>query len=177
MLSLHDRVWKEFPISEIFAISPGKRLTKSDMQPGSKPFIGATDSNNGITAFVSNTNASEDAEVLGVNYNGSVVENFYHPYTCIFSDDVKRFRLKGIHGNKYIYLFMKTAILQQKRKYAYGYKFNEQRMRKQMLLLPADDAGKPDYFFMEKYVKEREQKIIQEYIAYIHNTSKKPGGV
>lgn len=171
MLTLHDREWREFPISDIFAISPGKRLTKSDMQPGTKPFIGATDSNNGITAFVSNTNASEDTDVLGVNYNGSVVENFYHPYTCIFSDDVKRFRLKDVEGNKYLYLFMKTAILQQKRKYAYGYKFNEQRMQKQMLLLPADDAGKPDYMFMEEYIKEREQQIIQKYIDHICNTS------
>ena len=176
MLSLHDREWKEFPISEIFVIAPGKRLTKSDMQPGSKPFIGATDSNNGITAFVSNTNASEDSDVLGVNYNGSVVENFYHPYTCIFSDDVKRFRLKDVKGNKYLYLFMKTAILQQKRKYAYGYKFNEQRMQKQMLLLPADDTGKPDYAFMEEYIKEREQQIIQKYIAHIRNTLVTIGG-
>lgn len=176
MLSLHDREWQEFPISEIFIISPGKRLTKSDMQPGSKPFIGATDSNNGITAFVSNTNASEDTDVLGVNYNGSVVENFYHPYTCVFSDDVKRFRLKEVQGNKYIYLFMKTAILQQKRKYAYGYKFNEQRMQKQMLLLPANDAGKPDYAFMEEYIKEREQQIVQKYIAHIRNTSVIIGG-
>ena len=64
------------------------------MQSGTKPFIGASDSNNGVTAFVGNTNASEDRNVLGVNYNGSVVENFYHPYTCIFSDDVKRFVLR-----------------------------------------------------------------------------------
>ena len=55
MLNLHDRAWKEFYIKDIFSISPGKRLTKSDMIIGNKPFIGATDSNNGVTAFVSNT--------------------------------------------------------------------------------------------------------------------------
>ncbi len=54
------------------------------MKKGNKPFIGATDSNNGITAFVSNTNTSEDSNILGVNYNGSVVDNFYHPYKAIF---------------------------------------------------------------------------------------------
>ena len=111
MLDLHDREWKEFRICDIFIIKAGKRLTKSDMTSGNKPFIGATDNNNGITEFVSNTNVSEDCNVLGVNYNGSVVENFYHPYTCIFSDDVKRFQTKQVQGNKYIYLFMKTVIL------------------------------------------------------------------
>ena len=94
MLNLHDRAWKEFYIKDIFSISPGKRLTRSNMIVGNKPFIGATDSNNGVTAFVSNTNISEDSNILGVNYNGIVVESFYHPYLCLFSDDVKRFKLK-----------------------------------------------------------------------------------
>lgn len=169
MLDLHDREWKEFRICDIFIIKAGKRLTKSDMTSGNKPFIGATDNNNGITEFVSNTNVSEDCNVLGVNYNGSVVENFYHPYTCIFSDDVKRFQTKQVQGNKYIYLFMKTVILQQKCKYAYGYKFNEKRMQKQSLLLPVDESGNPDYAFMEQYIKEREQQIVQNYIDYIGN--------
>lgn len=177
MLDLHDREWKEFRICDIFIIKAGKRLTKSDMARGNKPFIGATDNNNGITEFVSNTNVSEDCNVLGVNYNGSVVENFYHPYTCIFSDDVKRFQTKQVQGNKYIYLFMKTVILQQKCKYAYGYKFNEKRMQKQSLLLPVDESGNPDYAFMEQYIKEREQQIIQNYIDYIGNNIQIGGGI
>lgn len=177
MLDLHDREWKEFRICDIFIIKAGKRLTKSDMTSGNKPFIGATDNNNGITEFVSNTNVSEDCNVLGVNYNGSVVENFYHPYTCIFSDDVKRFQTKQVQGNKYIYLFMKTVILQQKCKYAYGYKFNEKRMQKQSLLLPVDESGNPDYAFMEQYIKEREQQIVQNYINYIGNNIQTGGGI
>lgn len=76
--------WKEFFLSDICNINSGVRLTKSNMQDGNIPFIGATDSNNDITNFVSNTNVSHDKNVLGVNYNGSVVENFYHPYSCVF---------------------------------------------------------------------------------------------
>lgn len=176
MLDLKDRDWKEFFIRDIFIISPGKRLTKSDMISGNKPFIGASDSNNGVTAFISNTNISEDSNVLGVNYNGSVVENFYHPYTCLFSDDVKRFKLKEINANKYHYLFLKTVILQQKKKYAYGYKFNEQRMQKQMIILPVNGSGKPDYDFMQLYIKERERQIIQNYTIYIGDIIQNRGG-
>lgn len=161
---LNKKSWAEFELTEIFDISPGKRLTKSDMRPGNKPFIGATDSNNGVTAFTSSTNASEDCNVLGVNYNGSVVENFFHPYTCVFSDDVKRFRTKQVAGNKYIYLFLKTVILQQKAKYTYGYKFNEQRMRKQMILLPITDEGKPDYDYMEQYAKTMFERLKLQYL-------------
>lgn len=170
--SLHEKVctdkeWQDFSISKVFEIKAGKRLTKANMKAGNIPFIGATDSNNGITNFVSNENASTDKGVLGVNYNGSVVETFYHPYKCTFSDDVKRFLTKEVKGNKYIYLFLKNAILKQKCKYMYGYKFNENRMTKQRIMLPVNSKGEPDYKFMEDYMKYLEQKKLLEYLDYI----------
>lgn len=162
-----DKEWQDFTISKIFEIKAGKRLTKANMKQGNIPFIGATDSNNGITNFVSNENASTDYKVLGVNYNGSVVETFYHPYKCTFSDDVKRFSTKEVVGNKYIYLFLKNAILKQKCKYMYGYKFNENRMLKQRIMLPVNSKGEPDYKFMGDYMKYLEQKKLLEYLEYI----------
>lgn len=134
------------------------------MISGDRPFIGASDSNNGITMWCSNTNGTLDSNVLGVNYNGSVVENFYHPYECIFSDDVKRFHLKETSEDKYVYLFLKTAIIQQKIKYRYAYKFNEKRMRRQMLVLPATNDDKPNYNYMRAFMKE---KIADKYLTYI----------
>lgn len=159
--------WKAFYINEIFSISAGKRLTKADMDSGRIPFIGATDSNNGITNWVATPNSSFDKNVLGVNYNGSVVENFYHPYGCIFSDDVKRLHLREHADNKYILLFFKTVILQQKVKYTYGYKFNGQRMKRQKILLPVNEKGDPDYEFMEQYGKQIMLQKYQQYLNYI----------
>lgn len=159
--------WKVFYINEIFSISAGKRLTKADMDNGRIPFIGAIDSNNGITNWVATPNSSFDKNVLGVNYNGSVVENFYHPYGCIFSDDVKRLHLKKHADNKYILLFFKTVILQQKVKYTYGYKFNGQRMKRQKILLPVNEKGDPDYEFMEQYGKQIMLQKYQQYLNYI----------
>ena len=157
--------WKAFFIEDIFGIQSGVRLTNSDKISGLRPFVGATDSNNGITSFVGNTNASLDKDVLGVNYNGSVIENFYHPYEAIFSDDVKRLHLKNVQGNKYIYLFIKNAILNQKVKYEYGYKFNGERMRRQKIMLPIDVNGNPDYAYMERFMMEKEASILNEYIS------------
>lgn len=110
---------------------------------------------------------------MGVNYNGSIGETFYHTYDALFSDDVKRFSIKGKQGNKYIYLFLKEIILKQKGKYEYGYKFNEKRMLRQMILLPVISEGKPDYAFMEEYMRELECKKIAEYQAFMAKT----GGV
>ena len=166
MATMNDSMsvkWRTFPLESIFDISPGVRLTKADMKPGNTPFIGASDSNNGITAFVSNRNESLDQNVLGVNYNGSVGESFYHPYKAVFSDDVKRLRLKNHSGNRHVYLFLKVAILQQKAKYEYGYKFNEEHMRRQLLFLPAKADGQPDYAYMEMVMLRKESKQLARY--------------
>ncbi len=162
--SLKNKEWKEFFIEDIFLIKAGKRLTKADMIKGVLPFIGASDSNNGITNFVLNKNSSLDSNVLGVNYNGSVVENFYHPYKAIFSDDVKRLSLKEVEGNEFLYLFIKTMILKQKSKFQYAYKFNEARMLRQKLLFPIDKNGKIDYDYMENYIKKIEYQKLTKYL-------------
>ena len=59
---------------------------------------------------------------------------------------------------------MKTVILQQKCKYAYGYKFNEKRMQKQSLLLPVDESGNPDYTYMEQYVRQQIATLKLQYL-------------
>lgn len=165
--SIVDIDWDEFWLEDVVDIFSGVRLTKADQIEGDTPFIGASDSNNGITGFVSNTNNSLDSNVLGVNYNGSVVENFYHPYEALFSDDVKRIHWKNEnHQNKYTYLFLKQMILQQKIKYAYGYKFNAQRMQRQKVLLPVDSEGEINFEFMESYMKRLEAEKIQRLLNH-----------
>lgn len=165
-ISLKEKKWKEFFIENLLNIRSGVRLTKVSQKKGYIPFIGSTDSNNGITNFIANTNSSIDNNVLGVNYNGSVVESFYHPYKAIFSDDVKRLSLKQIEGNKYIYLFLKAVILQQKVKYQYAYKFNGRRMARQKIILPINLEGEPDYVYMEHYMKYLEYKKLNSYLEF-----------
>lgn len=163
-LNLDNRRWKDFFLEDIFTIFSSIRLTKDDMVKGARPFIGASDSNNGVTAFVGNTNNSLDRNVLGVNYNGSVVENFYHPYEAIFSDDVKRLHLKDSKDDKYVFLFIKQSILMQKCKYEYGYKFNGERMKRQKIMLPVTSSSTPDYAFMSQYMQNVEVKQLKAYI-------------
>lgn len=135
------------------------------MSVGKRPFIGAADSNNGITKFVNDTNASLDKNVLGVNYDGNgMVISFYHPYEAIFSDSVKRVKFLEHSGNKYVYLFLKATILKQKSKYQYGYKFSGERMNRQKIILPSKADGRPDFDYMESYMRQREIELLNMYI-------------
>lgn len=164
-----DVEWKEFWMEDILDIKSGVRLTKADQIDGNIPFIGASDANNGVTEFVGNTNKSLDSNVLGVNYNGSVVENFYHSYECIFSDDVKRIKFKNVeYGDEFTYLFLKHMILSQKNKYQYGYKFNAKRMNRQKIMLPIDKNGKPHWEYMSQFMKKLEKENIEKTLNHIY---------
>lgn len=165
--SLNDKEWKDFVLEDLFSVGAGKRLTNADKIDGKRPFIGATDNKNGITGFVGNDNASRDQNVLGVNYNGAPCIAFYHPYECVFTDDVKRLHLLNYEDNKYVLLFFKTIVMQQRTKYSYGYKFNERRMLRQKLMLPVNDAGEPDYAYMEQYAKNMMLRKYKQYLAYL----------
>lgn len=161
--------WKDFWMEDILDISSGVRLTKADQVGGDMPFIGASDANNGVTEFVGNTNKSLDSNVLGVNYNGSVVENFYHSYECIFSDDVKRVKFKDKeYGDEFTYLFLKQMILSQKNKYQYGYKFNAKRMSRQKIMLPIDENDEPHWEYMSQFMKKLEKENIEKTLNHIY---------
>jgi hypothetical protein len=96
-----------------------------------------------------------------------MVIGFYHPYECIFSDDVKRFHLKHREDNQFVLLFMKACILMQKQKFGYLYKFNAERMAHISIMLPITKNDTPDYAFMELYGKLMFLRKYEQYLSAI----------
>lgn len=150
MPSLDVARWKPFEIQELFDIKKGKRLTKAKMTPGSTPFIGAIDKNNGITAFVGQPSIHE-GNTITVNYNGSVAEAFYQPNPFWCSDDVNvlypKFALTPA-----IALFITTIIRRERFRFNYGRKWHLERMEPSIIRLPAIMGGKPNWPLMERYM-------------------------
>lgn len=166
MEKLESKTWGEHFLSDIFNVDSGKRLETRNKIPGNRPFIGATDNNNGVTGFVGNDNASKDGNVLGVTYNGAPGIAFYHPYECLFTDDVKRLHFKNIDDDGDTYLFFPPIFAKQSVKFGYGYKFNGQRMLRQKLMLPTTPSGEPDYAYMSEYVQSQRTALLEKYKAH-----------
>jgi hypothetical protein len=143
--------WQLFVLGELFEVKKGKRLTKANMKPGQTPFIGSTDSNNGITARVEQC-PIHAGNTISLSYNGSVAEAFYQPFPFWATDDVNvlypRFDMTPA-----IALFLCTVIRQEKYRYNYGRKWHLERMRESVIKLPVTPTGDPDWPFMEHYIK------------------------
>ncbi|MEN8626385.1 restriction endonuclease subunit S [Psychrobacter proteolyticus] len=147
--------WKEFSYEELFDINKGLRLTKANMLSGDTPFIGSTDSNNGLTNFVGQEPIHK-GNVITVNYNGSVGESFYQEIPFWASDDVNvLYPIADMfpYFNSYIALFLIPLIKLDRYRFNYGRKWHTDRMKKSIIKVPVDNIGKPDLNFMESYIK------------------------
>lgn len=152
-IKLNTSSWGWFKYEDIFDIQKGTRLTKADMNSGNINFIGATESNNGITATISNTTHVFPGNLITVSYNGSIAEAFYQKDSFWASDDINVLSLKKHSLNKYIAAFLVAIIRLEKYRFSYGRKWDKEKMKKTTIKLPLTPDGKPDWDYMESYIK------------------------
>ena len=144
--------WKSFKLGDIFDIRKGQRLTKADMLPGSTPYVGASDTANGVTAKVGQK-AIHEGGTISVSYNGSVAEAFYQPEPYWATDDVNVLYPKVCKLTPATALFLCTIIRLEKYRFNYGRKWHLDRMRESIIKLPATKKGVPDWCYMARYIE------------------------
>jgi len=144
--------WKNFTLASLFDIRKGKRLTKTNMLPGAVPYVGASDTGNGITARIGQAPIHE-GDTISVSYNGSVAEAFYQHGPYWATDDVNVLYPKGFKLTPEIALFLCTLIRLEKYRFNYGRKWHLERMRESIIKLPVTAQGDPDWGFMARYIR------------------------
>lgn len=144
--------WKWFRYEELFDIKKGKRLTKADMIEGNIPYIGAIDSNNGVSAYIANDAHIHKGKTISVSYNGSIGYAYYQEKEFWATDDVNvlypRFKM-----NRYLALFLCSLIEKEQYRFNYGRKWDLNSMKASRIKLPVAPTGEPDWLFMEEYIK------------------------
>lgn len=152
--------WKAFYFTEVFTeIQRGKRLKKADHKDGQTPYVSSTSLNNGIDGFIGNDGSVRRFNnCLTLANSGSVGCAFYHQYTFVASDHVTKLKRDGL--DKYAYLFMIPIINRLSEKYSFNREINDERIKREKLLLPATDKGEIDFAFMSAFMKEVEHNIL-----------------
>ena len=144
--------WGKYRLDDLFVLSKGKRLTKTDMIDGNINYIGASAFNNGVTALIGNDNEINEPNTITVSYNGSVGQSFFQEDPYWASDDVNILTPKFVI-NRYIALFLTSVIRHVGQNYAFIDKWVLDAMKSTTVLLPSDKLGNPDWAFMENFIK------------------------
>lgn len=169
LIPLKDKEWKSFFIVDIFDnIQRGKRLKIADHVAGSVPYVSSSALNNGVDNFVSNDKGVRKfSDCLSLANSGSVGATFYEPFEFVASDHITH--LKNEEFNKYHYLFLATMTSRLSQKYNFNREINDKRISREIILLPLNDEGVPDYEYIEQYSKNLLYKKLQSYINFVTN--------
>jgi len=155
MMMINKNNWQEFRFDKIFTISRGTRLVKIDQINGDIAYISSSKKNNGIDNYILPPDyMAIYSNALTISNSGSVGYCFYHPYKFVSSDHCTIIEIKdtNIQLNNYIALFLKPMIEAMRSKYNFAREINNERLSKEIILLPANKAGSPDWQYMSNYI-------------------------
>ena len=162
---LEEKDWKPFYVKDIFTfIQRGKRLIKDNQKSGKVPYVSSSAMNNGVDNYISNDSRVRKFEkCLSLANSGSVGSCFYEPFEFVASDHVTH--LKNPERNKYQYLFEATLLNRLSEKYNFNREINDERISTEVIMLPLDKNGNPDYEYMETYIKKL---MLSKYTEYLN---------
>lgn len=157
VIQLNADNWKSFKIKDIFEhIEKCKCSNASELlEDGNDiPYIGAKKKDNGIMQFVkynSELVTRGNCIIFIGDGQGSVGYSLYQPFDFIGSTTLIAGYSKYL--NVYNALFLVTIFDLERYRYSFGRKYNKSIVSNAKVKLPTDLTGKPDWDFMEKYIK------------------------
>lgn len=165
-VKLEEKNWKVFKIKDLFtSIQRGKRLTKENQIEGKVPYVSSSAMNNGVDNYISNENkVRRFSNCLSLANSGSVGSCFYEPFDFVASDHITH--LKNEDRNKFSYLFQATMLNRLSEKYNFNREINDDRISTEVIILPTTPSDKPDYLYMENYIKEIMLRKYNEYLNF-----------
>lgn len=167
MQSLDEKSWNEFYLNDIF----GFKLAKGDNQPknmnqGRIPVVSAGETNNGVTAFVSNPDEGSvfQSGTVTVDMFGKA---FWHGYDyCAVSHG--RVNILDLNAPNNSSQFISTCIDEGTiSKYSYNQMCSQKRLTRQKVMLPVTDSGEPDYEYMAEYTRQKRETMLDKYRKYV----------
>ncbi|EKU50356.1 restriction endonuclease subunit S [Staphylococcus massiliensis] len=152
MMKLSDREWRAFKIKDFFYCYTGKYYSRNEYSNGKTPLITAKSQYNGISHWI-NIN-DEDYFENAITIGKVDATSFYQPFGFVCSSDVNVIKPKAVKLNKYLATFLCNQIMMQSSKFDYGNQIRLNDTKALNIMLPSIE-DKPDYDFMEQYIKEK----------------------
>jgi hypothetical protein len=170
MLNLQDRKWHEFQIQTIFIVSKPIARSKDEYLNGDTPFVASGSMNNGVVKFCKprRDEAIDRAGCITVSpVDGSA---FYQPIDFLGRGGAGSsiLMLRSNLMNNYNGRFIARMVSQTCSKYTYGHMGNIKSIERERIMLPINSCGKPDWQFMEEYIKERETALIKRLRSFLN---------
>lgn len=168
-LSLDNCIWKKFNITDFFEISGTKTTPLLDLELKREttdiyPYITTKSDDMGIDGYFNYY--TEEGNVITVDSatDGNI---HYQKNNFSASDHVEKLT-PLFEMNEYVAFFIVSSFkFSTKSKFHYGYKFSQERIKRQTLMLPIDNENNPDFEFMENYIKQKIKENRTNFLNFL----------
>lgn len=176
-LTLDSVEWGEFRIKDVFEVANSKPYHKDKLMLCNNgiEYVTRTSQNNGVEDIVSLESNYILNEANSISLGAENADFFYHVNKYLTGN--KMYCIKNQYINKFNGLFL-VNIFRNSIKgagFGYGKGLTGTRFKTRYILLPIDDNGKPNWKFMEDYIKQEMREQSQKVITYYENKLMKLG--
>lgn len=154
--NLNAQDWKKFKIGDLFTVD----LAKGDIQlgevdSGNIPLVSSGETNNGIIGYIAEYGDGKSELFLGNQITVDMFCNAFYQPNPFFAVSHGRVNILTPKFNmtEKIAFFITTLIKQEQYKYSYGRAVYSKCAENMEIRLPVNDRDKPDWQFMEDYIK------------------------
>lgn len=148
-----------YKIGDLFDIERGKVKGLQQKETGTVPVIAAARQNQGIAGFYNVESLFENKITISCNGAGCG-STFYHPYKFNINGDAIVLSEKieiSDSVKQFIACILDATFI---KKYSYEEKCSADKAKNEVIKLPTSIDGNPDWDYMEKYMKDIENKVI-----------------
>ena len=160
MNKINTSGWKPFKVIELFEVKNTHSILKSKIEEdsGKIPYVTASNENNGVYTYI---NYIEEFKEQGncIMIGGKTLTITYQKED-FYSNDSHNLALylkESEYRTENIQLFLITALKASiGHTYSWGNSISSKSIKKDIIMLPSDKDGNPDFSYMESYMKNRE---------------------
>ncbi len=163
-MAITEHIWMPFLLSSLFDFSKGNQNNMASTEDGQIPLVSAKKCDNGVKAFIRDNGKKLFAGhciTLNNDGDGGAGLAFYQP-TAMALDSHCTALVPKIVMSRYTMLFIAMCISKQRILFGHGRAINASRLRIFRLMLPTDEEGNPDYAYMDKCMRDKEQIMIKQ---------------
>ena len=151
MTQIDTSKWKKFKVGELFDCETTKGIaSKNDLVEGNIPYVTRSAENNGKSGYCGNADRIVKGNCITIGAEGFTA--FYQENDFVAGNKVYALRHRNLNNVNALYI---CTVLN---KLSCLYSFNNARIldkiKQEVISLPIDNNGEPDWQFMEDYMKE-----------------------
>lgn len=166
--ALEDREWRKFKIGNLFSVRIGKSLDGNKVnRVGQVAYITRKESDNGLDGFIDEDDFMLTDVYPVITIGNETAQSFVQVYPFFTGTKVNILIPKeSIARDLYTLQFIAVSLAQHKGKYSYSYTINSSRLKEQVVLLPVQSDGTPDWEFMSAFMQRVEQETLGKTLQF-----------